>query len=62
MTVDRLYEPHTSQLPHLKEGYTKIGLEYKQVSSFSDHMQRMTVEEFGERLKEQWKILMRDLK
>lgn len=36
--------------------------EYKQVSSFSDHMQRMTVEEFGERLKEQWKVLMRDLK
>lgn len=36
--------------------------EYKQVSSFSDHMQWMTVEEFGERLKEQWKVLMRDLK
>lgn len=62
MTVDRLCEPHTSQLPNLKERCTKIGLEYKQGSSFSDHMQRMTVEEFGERLKEQWKVLMRDLK
>jgi hypothetical protein len=41
---------------------TKIGLEYKQVSSFSDHMQRMTVEEFGERLKERWKALTRNLK
>lgn len=46
----------------LKQGCTKIGLEYKQVSSFSDHMQRMTVEEFGERLKERWKALTRNLK
>lgn len=35
--------------------------EYEQVSSISDHMQRMTVEEFGERLKERWKALRKDL-
>lgn len=35
--------------------------EYEQVSSISDHMQRMTVEEFGERLKERWKALTKDL-
>ena len=36
--------------------------EYERVSGVSDHMQQMTVEEFGEHLKEQWKILTRDLK
>lgn len=36
--------------------------EYEQVSSISDHMQRMTVEEFGECLKERWKALTQDLK
>lgn len=36
--------------------------EYEQVSGISNHMQRVTAEEFGERLKGQWKVLMRDLK
>lgn len=35
--------------------------EYKQVSGISDHTQRVTVEEFGERLKERWKALTKDL-
>lgn len=36
--------------------------EYEQVSGISDYAQQMTVEEFGERLKERWKILTKDLK
>lgn len=36
--------------------------EYEQVSSISNHMKRVTAEEFGERLKEQRKVLIRDLK
>lgn len=36
--------------------------EYEQVSGISDHTQRMTVEDFGECLKERWKALTRDLK
>lgn len=36
--------------------------EYEQVSGIFDHMQRVTVEEFGERLKERWKALTKDLK
>lgn len=36
--------------------------EYEQVSGISDCTQRVTVEEFGERLKERWKALTKDLK
>lgn len=36
--------------------------EYEQVSGIFDHMQRVTVEEFGECLKERWKALTKDLK
>lgn len=36
--------------------------EYERVSGISDHMQQVTVEEFGEFLKERWKALTKDLK
>lgn len=36
--------------------------EYERVSGISDHMQQVTVEEFGERQKERWKALTKDLK
>lgn len=33
-----------------------------ELESISDHTQRMTVEDFGECLKERWKALTKDLK
>lgn len=54
------------QAQKLRDAYTTWNKwarsEYEQVSGISDHTQRVTVEEFGERLKERWKALTRNLK
>lgn len=55
--------PQTQKLQDAYAAWNKRARSgYERVSSISNHTQRVTVEEFGECLKERWKALTQDLK